>query len=142
MTDSELAAWEVLRDRRFHGLRFKRQRPFGPFVVDFYCARLKLVIEIDGGVHDEPSQAAYDVDRQRALEARGLRVIRVRAEDVERDAHAALDDSLPQPPPGDGSGPGSNRSRQWFEVPGVSRSRPPPVTGRGVGGRARAARRT
>ncbi|HET7025831.1 MAG TPA: DUF559 domain-containing protein [Gemmatimonadales bacterium] len=50
-TDAEREAWEMLRARRCHGMKFKRQEPLGNFIVDFYCPQLKLVIELDGPIH-------------------------------------------------------------------------------------------
>tara|TARA_R110002051_G_scaffold273829_1_gene334523 strand:- start:359 stop:559 length:201 start_codon:yes stop_codon:yes gene_type:complete len=51
MTFAETAMWKVLRDRRFEGLKFRRQARIGPWIADFCCYELKLVIELDGGVH-------------------------------------------------------------------------------------------
>ena len=56
--------------------RFRRQRPFGPYIVDFYCASLKLVIEIDGDSHATPEAAAYDAERTKYLKGLGLQVLR------------------------------------------------------------------
>jgi very-short-patch-repair endonuclease len=63
-------------------LTFKRQHPIAGLIVDFYCAELMLVLEIDGGSHDDPDRMDYDAARTAHLEARGLRVVRVRNEDV------------------------------------------------------------
>ncbi len=82
--------WEALRARRFEGLKFRRQHTIGPFVVDFYCEELRVAIEIDGGVHAADVVRRRDAERQRAIEADGVRVVRVLAADVERDVHAAL----------------------------------------------------
>jgi very-short-patch-repair endonuclease len=51
-TPAEQALWEWLRDRQFMGLKFRRQFPIGPYVADFYCHSLKLVVELDGGIHE------------------------------------------------------------------------------------------
>ncbi len=56
--------------------RFRRQRPFGPYIVDFYCARLKLVIEVDGESHATDTAQSYDVERTAYLQSLGLRVLR------------------------------------------------------------------
>ncbi len=56
--------------------RFRRQRPFGPYIVDFYCAKLKLVIELDGDSHTTPEAVAYDKKRTVFLETLGLKVLR------------------------------------------------------------------
>ena len=75
-TPAERRLWSVVRADRLDGLRFRRQHSLGPYVVDFYCAEARLVIELDGSVHDDPLRAAYDSERQQALEAQGLRVLR------------------------------------------------------------------
>src|SRR5215204_7016846 len=74
MTPAEEAAWKLLRDRRLAGVKFRRQHPVGPYVMDFCCATLRFGIEIDGGVHD--SQTEDDHYRQRELEGWGYRILR------------------------------------------------------------------
>jgi very-short-patch-repair endonuclease len=74
-TPAENLLWQkVLRNRQFHGYKFLRQKPIGPYVADFYCAKLNLVIEIDGDTHAE--QAGYDEQRTAYLNNIGLRVLR------------------------------------------------------------------
>jgi very-short-patch-repair endonuclease len=85
-TNAEGRAWEILRDRRLLGLKFRRQQPIGRFVVDFYCATLRVALELDGSVHDGPDAKARDEERDREIEARGIRVVRVRNEDVSAEA--------------------------------------------------------
>jgi very-short-patch-repair endonuclease len=63
-------------------VRFRRQRPFGPYIVDFYCAPLRLVVEIDGDSHGSDESAAYDWERSSYLEGLGLRVVRFSNRDV------------------------------------------------------------
>ena len=108
-TDSERRLWEQLRDRRFRGLKFRRQQPIGGrFVVDFYCAALKLAIEVDGPVHHD--QVVRDADRQRALEASGIIVVRVTVEQLSGDVAALLEALIPlspsETPPRDGGAHG------------------------------------
>ena len=74
MTQAEAALWfGLLRD---FTPRVRRQRPFGPFIVDFYCAAHKVVIEVDGAQHFTPDGLAYDAERTAFLEGLGLRVVR------------------------------------------------------------------
>jgi very-short-patch-repair endonuclease len=73
-TDAERALWRRLRARRFEGYKFRRQIPFGPYVVDFVCDDAKLVIEVDGGQHDWNRDK--DEIRTRYIEQLGFRVIR------------------------------------------------------------------
>jgi very-short-patch-repair endonuclease len=75
MTDAERKLWSVLRDRQLEGLRFRRQFPLRQFIVDFVCLQSRLIVEVDGGQHDE--QRAYDTARDRLLKERGFQVIRV-----------------------------------------------------------------
>ena len=89
-TPSEAMLWQALRGRNVLGTKWRRQQPIGPFVVDFFCAELRLVLEIDGGpIHR--SRDVADRARQRALEESDLRVVRVRASDVEEDLPLVLD---------------------------------------------------
>lgn len=71
----ERVLWGLLRNRRLAGLKFRRQVAFDPYVVDFYCADQKLVVELDGQSHD--GRAIQDTERTKYLEAMGLRVVRV-----------------------------------------------------------------
>ncbi len=75
-TEAEQILWQRLRHRRIKGYRFRRQHPIVRYIVDFYCAEAKLVIEVDGSIHSEPGHAEYDAERQKFLEHLGLRVLR------------------------------------------------------------------
>jgi len=83
-TPAERAAWEILRAHRLFGLKFKRQFPYRGFILDFFCRKLSLAIEVDGGIHQDPDQNARDLERQEILEACGIRVVRVENEMVSR----------------------------------------------------------
>jgi len=80
MTPAEKLLWSHLRDKQLHGLKFRRQHPLGPFVADFYCAAHRLVVEIDGDIHD--LQPERDAARTEQFEQYGYRVIRFRNERV------------------------------------------------------------
>jgi len=89
-TRSEALLWAQLKGRKL-GARFRRQAVLGSFVVDFFAPCHKLVVEIDGGVHDSAEARRRDEARQREIEAMfGVRFVRVRAELVERDVLAAV----------------------------------------------------
>ena len=88
MTPAEERLWDALRGRRLSGTKFRRQHPFGPFVVDFCCRATRLVIELDGGVHDD--QTEQDAARTAILAAYGFRVLRFRNEEVFADLDAVL----------------------------------------------------
>jgi very-short-patch-repair endonuclease len=81
-TEAEAVLWEELRKRKLGGCKIRRQHPFGSYIADFYCSERKLVIEIDGGIHDGEQVKEYDEIRQKAIEFYGIRVIRFRNEDV------------------------------------------------------------
>ncbi len=87
-TETENLLWEKLRNRQLLGRKFRRQTPIGAYVVDFYCAEEKLVIEIDGGIHE--TQQEQDQLRQETLEALGLRVIRLTVDQVENQLTESL----------------------------------------------------
>ncbi|MBV5313360.1 MAG: endonuclease domain-containing protein [Prolixibacteraceae bacterium] len=84
MTQAENAVWEVLKSKNMLGLRFKPQHPIDIFIADFYCHPLKLVIEIDGGIHKSKEQKEYDIGREAELEKWGIKVIRFTNEEVEK----------------------------------------------------------
>ncbi|OGT87899.1 MAG: DNA (cytosine-5-)-methyltransferase [Gammaproteobacteria bacterium RIFOXYA12_FULL_61_12] len=74
MTDAERHLWYRLRGKQVEGLRFRRQHPIGPYVVDFVCLSRRLIVELDGGQHAE--QAGYDRTRDSWLSSEGFRVLR------------------------------------------------------------------
>ena len=75
-TSGERALWRRLRAKRFHGLKFRRQVPFGPYIVDFLCVQKKLIIEIDGGSHFLPGAKQKDEKREIYLRQKGFDVLR------------------------------------------------------------------
>ena len=75
-TPAEKILWNKLRNKQLQGFRFRRQHPIGRFIVDFYCREVRLVIEVDGSVHDTSEAIEYDEARQTFLEHRGLTVLR------------------------------------------------------------------
>ena len=120
MTPAETRLWAALRRNQLNGLHFRRQQIIGGLIVDFYCHAASLVVEIDGPIHD--TQAERDAERERILAAHGLRVLRVRNEQVMQDlegvlrAIAAACDLTPRPPSLKGKG-----------------ENPPPRLGEGLG---------
>ena len=76
MTPAEVVLWQTLRGSRL-GYKIRRQHPFGPYVLDFYCAAAKLAIEVDGSVHATEPQSAHDHSRDRYLIRHGVRTLRV-----------------------------------------------------------------
>lgn len=89
LTVDERLLWQALRGNRLGGLHFRRQQVIDGYIVDFYCHAAALVVEVDGGVHEE--QAAEDARRDAALARRGLRVLRLRNEDVRWNLSGVLE---------------------------------------------------
>jgi cyclase len=89
-TDSEKILWQKLKAKKFHGFKFRRQHPVNIFIVDFYCHEKSLVIELDGGYHNLPDVKEYDEKREAMLKDWGLKVIRFKNEEVEKDIHTVL----------------------------------------------------
>ncbi len=85
MTPAEKKLWERLSNKKVRGVRFKRQHPINRFVADFYCHRYKLVVEVDGGVHDDENQKEYDEGRTFTMNHYGIKVIRFTNEQVMLD---------------------------------------------------------
>jgi very-short-patch-repair endonuclease len=88
-TDAEQRLWYHLRAKRFLGLKFKRQKPIGPYIVDFVCFDPALIIEVDGGQHME--QVEYDQRRDDFLRQRGFLVLRFWNNQVLTETAAVLD---------------------------------------------------
>ena len=81
-TDAESLLWDRLRNRRLLGFKFRRQNQFGKYVADFYCDEGKLVIECDGGIHEEPEAWHHDQNRDAYMSSLGLRIMRFTNERV------------------------------------------------------------
>ena len=85
-TAVEAVAWQILRDRALCGLKLRRQQVIAGFIVDFYCPSQRLVLELDGGVHDDPTQREHDQARTEVLRQLSIRVLRVPNHDVHEQA--------------------------------------------------------
>jgi len=88
---AEATLWNLLRGRRFLGLRFRRQHPMGPFIVDFYCDELNWVIELDGGQHNTDEARIYDSRRTELLQTRGVEVTRFWNNEVAHETEAVVE---------------------------------------------------
>jgi len=106
-TPAERRLWLALRGHRLAGLHFRRQQIIDGFIVDFYCHAARLVVEVDGPVHEQ--QVEYDADRDAILAARELQILRFRNEEIMHNLDDVLErirmacqarvDPLPDPPP-------------------------------------------
>jgi very-short-patch-repair endonuclease len=85
-TDAERKLWAALRGRQLGGYKIRRQQPIGPYIVDFVCHDVRLVIELDGGQH----ATANEVERTRRIESDGYRVLRFWNPDVLRNLDGVL----------------------------------------------------
>ena len=89
-TEAERVLWNRLRDRRLAGCKFRRQHPVGTYFADFACVEAGLVIELDGGQHFDPGNAAYDARRTAVMLAHGFHVLRF----TNREALQQIDDVM------------------------------------------------
>lgn len=87
-TLAEVLLWNNLKKRQMCGYQFMRQKPIGNYIVDFYCSKLKLIIEIDGETHQY--KLTEDVERQKWLENLGLKVLRFDDTEVKSDMRNVL----------------------------------------------------
>jgi adenine-specific DNA-methyltransferase len=115
-TESEKILWQALRGKKLDGLKFRRQQPIGMFVVDFYNSNYRLVIEVDGPIHDFQKHA--DQERRAILEMLGLNILRIKAEQVEKNLNAVLE----------------MIRAKICELDSISASSPSPKLGEGKGG--------
>jgi very-short-patch-repair endonuclease len=102
-TRAETMLWNRLRGKQINNLKFRRQASVGPYVLDFYCPELKLALELDGPSHDSEEAQAYDRERQRYIEALGIRFLRFTNAEIyinlEGVLSAIAERTTPQPPP-------------------------------------------
>ena len=87
-TKGEAILWQALRGKKLDGVKFRRQQPVGYFIVDFYNSAYRLVLEVDGPIHDNQIEA--DRARQDILEVLGLNILRIKTELVESNLNIAL----------------------------------------------------
>ena len=89
-THAEIVLWQFLRGKQMRGFRFRRQHPVGRYIVDFYCRRARLAVEVDGSSHLSKVAAEYDHQRTQFLNDLGLSVLRVRNEQGIYETDAVL----------------------------------------------------
>ena len=89
-TPAELFLWERLKENKLNGRRFYRQHPIDRYIVDFYCPKRKLVIELDGGIHDKQYQKDHDEIRTALLRSKGCRILRFRNAEIFDNIDAVL----------------------------------------------------
>ncbi len=82
MTPSEKILWKLLRSRSFDGFKFRRQHPIARYISDFYCHEKKLVIELDGRIHNTQESIEYDKKRTEIINENKIEILRIKNEDV------------------------------------------------------------
>ena len=90
-TDAEKLLWQHISKDKISGMRFLRQYSAGPYILDFYCAKLRLGIEVDGEVHNKEERKLYDKDREKFLKNLNIEIIRFWNDDVVGDINSVLD---------------------------------------------------
>jgi len=83
--------WSVLRNRNIYGLKFRRQYSIGDYIVDFYCPQSRLVIELDGGGHNEERQIKLDVSRDNFLRSKGYKFLRVWNDEIDENLEGVVE---------------------------------------------------
>lgn len=111
MTSPERTLWAMLRRNQI-GLRFRREHPIGPYVLDFYCPSAHLCVEVDGPAHDEWDQIERDTVRDDYLQARGVQVLHFKAAEVEQKPAAVIARIMQAAPPPSPSAPPPPRKRR------------------------------
>jgi very-short-patch-repair endonuclease len=90
MTNAETILWKKLRNHGFEGLKFRRQHPVGRFIVDFYCHEKRLVVEVDGSIHEVLEVKERDEGREEELKNFELTIVRFTNEEIETDVENVL----------------------------------------------------
>lgn len=90
-TDAEALLWSKLRNKQLQGLKFRRQRPIGPYFADFACLEVGLVIELDGSQHAEGQAAEYDFKREQMMLSQGFQTLRFWNNDVLEQTDSVLE---------------------------------------------------
>ena len=90
-TDAERALWNKLRSKQIEGVKFRRQQPIGPYIVDFVSLERKLIIEIDGGQHNERKVREEDQEREEWLKEKGYQTLRFWNNDVLTNIEGVLE---------------------------------------------------
>jgi very-short-patch-repair endonuclease len=121
-TRAEDMIWQAVRNGRLNGLKFKRQVPFGPYVADFSCTSLRLIVEVDGRTHHDALRALKDGDRDRWFARAGFRVLRLSDDLVLGSPEIAVQRiqeavALTAPSPGSLRSPPSPSRGEGKEVP-------------------------
>ncbi len=91
-TKAEEILWQRLKGKQVENHKFRRQFSITEYVVDFYCPKLKLAIEVDGATHSSQDEIEYDIDRQTKIEALGIVFLRFRNEEIYKNLEEVVND--------------------------------------------------
>ena len=94
MTPAEKKLWYYLKNKQLGGYKFRRQQGIGQYIVDFYCPRLKLIIEVDGDTHFGEEMMKYDFERQRQIESLGIKFLRFTNLDIYENIESVLEEVI------------------------------------------------
>ena len=89
-TLAEQILWDALRNKKLNGHKFRRQHPIAGFIADFYCHKARLIIEIDGEIHDLPDYSEHDEGRTYMLENQGIKLIRFKNTEIRENLDSVL----------------------------------------------------
>jgi very-short-patch-repair endonuclease len=89
-TPQEILVWEKLRNRKI-GLKFKRQYSIGGYILDFYCAEKRFIVEIDGGIHKTKEAREYDAVRDKYFEELDYKTLRITNDEVENNIDKVIE---------------------------------------------------
>lgn len=90
MTKAEILLWSKIRSRQIENLKFRRQAPVYHYIADFYCDSLKMIIEVDGEIHNEDSKRVYDIERDKVLKDHGFKIMRFNNNEVEFELNSVV----------------------------------------------------
>ena len=91
MPEAEIILWSRLKNKQISGIKFRRQYSVGKYVIDFYCAKKKLAIEIDGESHYKLNAPEHDEERQKWIEQFGIRFLRFTNDDIRKNLYGVMD---------------------------------------------------
>jgi very-short-patch-repair endonuclease len=90
-TEAEKLLWARLHKNQLLGLQFRRQHPINRFIADFYCPKIKLIIEVDGNIHELPENEAHDIGRSEILNDFGITVTRFTNEQIIENIDSSIE---------------------------------------------------
>ena len=91
MTWTESTLWKKLKKKQLLGLRFRPQHPIDLYIADFYCHKIKLVVEVDGAYHKKADQKKYDLDREKVFRSYGIEIIRFTDEEIKDNIDTVIE---------------------------------------------------